>query len=326
MNPLFLLLRRALFLVILLSLTAPVAADDFPRDLVAWQPQTTEPVFHGTGGKDWDRMIRERGWILIEDGIFHLWYTGYNNDRSSTKLLGHATSNDGIHWRRDARNPLLPDDWVEDMCVIHHNGEYSMFAEGRNDVMHLLISRDGIHWTEHGPLDIRQTNGEPIRPGPYGTPAVWVEGDTWFLLYERGDEGIWLAKTKRRLLWQNVQDEPVLKRGPEPYDREAVAVNQVIKRGDYYYAFYHAAATRPWKDWTTNVARSKDLVHWEKYPGNPIIQNNCSSAILVSTPRGDRLYTMHPSVRVFVPESNTKPNDAKPRQEAEPAKVGAGAR
>ena len=42
---------------------------------------------------------------------------------------------------------------------------------------------------------------------------------------------------------------------------------------EVYYSFYHANAQRPWTDWTTNVARSRDLVHWEKYPGNPIIKN-----------------------------------------------------
>ena len=37
-------------------------------------------------------------------------------------------------------------------------------------------------------------------------------------------------------------------------------------------------------------------------PGTGRLQNNCSSAILVRTPQGqDRLYTMHPEVRVFVP-------------------------
>ena len=83
----------------------------------------------------------------------------------------------------------------------------------------------------------------------------------------------------------------------------AVALNQIVKdRDGFYYAFYHANSERPWKDWTTCVARSRDLVHWEKYPGNPIIRNNCSSAILVRTPQGqDRLYTMHPDVKVFVP-------------------------
>src|SRR4051812_45492684 len=59
--------------------------------------------------------------------------------------------------------------------------------------------------------------------------------------------------------------------GPGAYDRFAVAFDQVIKRDGVYYAFYHANAHDPWqKDWTTNVARSRDLIHWEKYPGNPI--------------------------------------------------------
>jgi len=95
--------------------------------------------------------------------------------------------------------------------------------------------------------------------------------------------------------------------GPKSYDLHAVALNQVIKRNHVYYAFYHANAHKPWKDWTTNIARSRDLVHWEKYPGNPIIRENCSSAILVRGPKGDRLYTMHPVVRLFEPASLTSP-------------------
>jgi hypothetical protein len=111
-----------------------------------------------------------------------------------------------------------------------------------------------------------------------------------------------LATSKDRKVWINVKDEPVIAMGPEPYDRAAVALNQIVKRDGWYYAFYHANSERPWKDWTTCVARSRDRVRWEKYPGNPIIRNNCSSAILVRTPEGqDRLYTMHPDVKVFVP-------------------------
>ena len=47
------------------------------------------------------------------------------------------------------------------------------------------------------------------------------------------------------------------------------------------------------------MARSKDLIHWEKYAGNPIVGGNCSSGILVDGPGGTRLFTMHPEVRVF---------------------------
>ena len=89
---------------------------------------------------------------------------------------------------------------------------------GRNDVAHLLTSMDRVHWEEQGKLDIRTTLSKPLPPGPYGTPTVWIEGDTWYLFYERNDEGIWLATSKDRKVWTNVQDEPVIQMGPEPYD------------------------------------------------------------------------------------------------------------
>ena len=86
-----------------------------------------------------------------------------------------------------------------------------------------------------------------------------------------------------------------------------------MKRGAYYYAYYHASAGGSPRVWTSNVARSRDLVHWEKYPGNPIVQNNCSSPILVTTPQGDRLYTMHPDVKVFEPSPKTGSEPLVPR-------------
>lgn len=287
------------FLLLAALGTSPVLDDDFPMAMVKWTPAVAKPVFQGAGGDAWDRKIRERGWILVEKGTYHLWYTGYNDDLSPNRFLGHATSTDGTHWTRDPANPLLKKSWVEDMCVVHHEGTYYMFAEGKKDVAHCLTSPDGTDWTERGPLDVRKTDGHPIPPGPYGTPTVWVENGLWYLFYERGDQGVWLAISKDGLTWTNVQDDPILALGPDAYDRHAVAINQIVKRDGTYYAYYHANAHRPWNDWTTNVARSRDLIHWEKYPGNPIVGHNCSSGILVDGPAGHRLYTMHPDVRVF---------------------------
>jgi hypothetical protein len=291
------------------SLAGPTADDPAPWELVSWTPVPGNPVFAGTGRDTWDRKIRERGFILVgDDGTYHLWYTGYATDRPPTMSLGHATSRDGLHWDRDPSNPIFAGSWVEDMFVVRRDGTYTMFAEGRNDIAHLLTSPDGLRWTENGPLDVRKADGSPIGPGPYGTPAAWFENGTWYLFYERGDRGVWLATSKDRKVWTNVRDEPILAMGPESYDRTAVALNQIVRRDGYYYAFYHANGERPWKDWTTCVARSRDLVHWEKYPGNPIIRNNCSSAILVRTPQGqDRLYTMHPDVKVFEPATAAAP-------------------
>lgn len=284
---------------------ATAAAGDFPADLVRWQASPGNPVFTGTGlERGWDRLIRERGWVLIEDGVYHLWYTGYNEARSPNRSLGYALSVDGLGWIKYPSNPIVSSSWVEDVCVVKEGGTYYMFAEGENDIAHLLTSTDKIRWQERGPLDVRLKSGEPIPPGPRGTPAVFVKGGTWHLFYERGDRGVWLATTRDPLAgpWVNVQDEPVMAMGPDAYDRYAVAFDQVFERDGVYYAYYHANAHDPWqKDWTTNIARSADLVHWEKYAGNPLIRNNSSSSEIVFPPgsRAPRLYTMHPEVRVF---------------------------
>jgi len=294
-------------LVLVLGVGA-ARGDDAPWRLVDWKPIVDGPVFEGTGQDTWDRKIRERGFILLgDDGTYNLWYTGFDFDKAQTISLGRATSSDGLHWMRDSANPIFDKLWTEDVSVFRHNGTYQMFAEGRGDIAHRLSSPDGVHWTDHGSLDVRLTNGEPIPPGPYGTPTGWFEDGLWRLLYERRDEGVWYATSRDMKVWTNVQDEPVLPRGPEPYDKAQVAVNQVVRRDGYYYTFYHALADFGSRDWTTCVARSKDLIHWEKYPGNPIIGNNRSSAVLVETPQGDRLYTMHPAVWVFEPAKPQEP-------------------
>ena len=48
------------------------------------------------------------------------------------------------------------------------------------------------------------------------------------------------------------------------------------------------------------MAVSSDLVHWEKYPGNPIVEGDHSSPILVPDRDKYRLYTMHDQVWIYL--------------------------
>lgn len=283
-----------------------ISDPDFPAELVHFVAYKNNPVFSGTDTSTWDRTIRERGYILNEDGEYRMWYTGYVNI-DSEKHLGYATSKDGYTWKRYADTPIYSSGWIEDMCVIKSDGLYYMFSEGRGDTSHLLTSDDRIHWTERGNLDIRQTNGQSISSGSYGTPAVWKENGVWYLFYERGDLGIWLATSKDLKIWTNVQDEPVIAMGPDAYDKHAVAMNQVIKYKGLYYGYYHASAYKDWKEWSTNVAVSKDLIHWKKYAGNPILGDNKSSGILVNDGKRYRLYTMHDKVCAHFPVTDSLP-------------------
>ena len=277
---------------------------EFANEMVKFVPFVNNPLFSGTNTDTWDKRIRERGFILSDDGIYKMWYTGYKGDDNDPKCLGYATSKDGIHWTRYPQNPIFSQKWTEDMFVMKHDGKYFMFAEGKNDIAHLLISVDGINWEEQGDLVILTVKGDTI-PGPYGTPSVLIENGKWYLFYERNDEAIWLAMSNDLKTWTNVQDGPILKKGPGAYDSGAVASNQVIKFKGKYYMFYHGSTDADWalpganSLWTSNVAMSTDLVHWVKYAMNPIVEGDHSSPILV--PEGDKfsLYTMHNEVWLY---------------------------
>lgn len=287
-----------LFTVALIAVTG---AQTFPPELVAFTPIESNPVFEGAGPGHWDERIRERGWILYENNTYHLWYTGYQSTEGDTRKLGYAASTDGIHWRRHPDNPIYTGNWTEDMMVVKVKDTYYMFAEGTNDETHLLTSTDRIHWDEQGRLVINKATGEPISPGPFGTPTAYYENETWYLFYERNDEAIWLATSRDLKTWTNVQDDPVIERGPQDYDKEMLALDQIVKYGGVYYAYYHGLVpgTSP-DEWTTAVAASTDLIHWEKYSGNPIVRGDKSSPVLVHDGKGYRLYTMHPAVCVYL--------------------------
>ncbi|PXX31830.1 glycosylase [Arenibacter sp. ARW7G5Y1] len=282
--------------------------EDFPSEMVSFEPNPKAPVFMGVNAENaWDKNLRERGYILFEDDIYKMWYTGYNDSISPKRFLGLATSKDGINWERYTEKPLDSETWIEDMQVVKYKQEYYMFAEGKNDVAHLLTSPAGINWTSQGNLTILKANGEPISDGPFGTPTVWIEGNKKYLFYERDDLGIWLATSEDFKTWTNVKDEEVLKMGPEGYDSGAVAANQIVKYEGQYFMYYHGSSNPDWMKpgvvalWTSNVAMSTDLIHWTKYRENPIVEGDYSSPILVDNGEEFILYTMHDKVHRYVP-------------------------
>jgi predicted GH43/DUF377 family glycosyl hydrolase len=294
--------------IVLLCGTAVAIADErFPKALTTFVPVVDQPVFAGRGADSqaWDVRIRERGAILHDDdGVWKLWYTGYDGTRPGLKMLGLATSRDGIQWERQTDTaPLYRERWTEDVCVLKHQGLYYMFCEGFLDRAQWLTSPDGVKWTWQGLLDVRRTDGRPVDTGPLGTPTVWLEDGVWSLFYERRDAGIWLARSTDLKVWTNVSDEPVLVPGPAEYDRDLVAVNQIVKRAGLYFAVYHGASSeRTPALWSTGLAVSNDLIHWDKYSGNPLrpIAENRSSGQLFPLPDGRfRLYTVHDQVMVY---------------------------
>ena len=293
-------------LFVFVAVAACGEASDVPRELVSFGPPSAEPLFAGGGEEAWDRDLRERGWILRQGGRWHLWYTGSNPDRDPVRRLGHATSPDGLNWMRGA-GPLLSDRWVEDVCVAQARRSgvelFLMVAEGEHDVAHLLTSCDLSSWRPCGPFDFRLASGVPIPAGPRGTPTLWLDRGLMYLFYERWDDGVWLATSRDGRTFTNVCDEPVLACGPEAFDRHGIAVDQIVRFDGRWYAYYHASPDPARQTWQTCLAASDDLVHWEKWAGNPVMpvdpaHPKRSSGTLIHDGERLRLYTTHPDVRV----------------------------
>ena len=293
--------------LVTLAVATAGGARSVPDALVDFGPPSATPLFAGGGRDAWDRDLRERGWIIRHGGRWHLWYTGSNPDLGPVRRLGHATSPDGLSWVRSPGLPIAADRWVEDVCVVgtcDGAGElFRMVAEGDQDVAQLLVSRDLRGWRPCGPLDIRRADGGPLSSGPRGTPTLLLEGGVWHLFYERRDDGVWLATSHDGGRFTNVSDEPVIRCGPEPYDRHAVAVDQVVRFDGRWFAYYHASPDPGRTTWQTCLATSPDLVHWEKWVGNPVLpvdpaHPKRSSATVIHDGERLRLYTTHPDVRV----------------------------
>ena len=108
---------------------------------------------------------------------------------------------------------------------------------------------------------------------------------------------MWLAESKDLKVFTNVRDEPVLLPGPGEYDRQMIALNQIIKYNGRYYASYHGSPGGPRPvSWSSNLATSRDLIHWQKYAGNPLrplAENKSSNLLDQDGPQRQRVSPVH---------------------------------
>ena len=134
--------------------------------LVHWKPLPQNPVFTGTGHDTWDRKIRERGYILPVATEAMTFGTpdmrAIARPRCRLAMPRHPMASIG---RETREIPYSPDRGSR-ICASCTGRTYFMFAEGKNDIAHLLKSTDGRTWIDHGALDIRKLDGKPIEPRP----------------------------------------------------------------------------------------------------------------------------------------------------------------
>lgn len=78
------------------------------NDGLHWRLDPKTPLIApGKNAADFDFQSVETPSVVFFKGKFHLYYTGVQKGMSGPMAIGHATSEDGVHWTKDPKNPVL---------------------------------------------------------------------------------------------------------------------------------------------------------------------------------------------------------------------------
>ncbi len=137
------------------------------RDGVAWSQQG---VALGPGPEgSWDALLVGRPSVLVEGGVFRMWYDGRKDlprgspaegvpksDRS-VRSVGYAESRDGRTWARPRHEPVFGED-AGGIHVCRVGDHYVMVFESRAGTR-MAVSADGLEWKSRGLLAGRSGGG-----------------------------------------------------------------------------------------------------------------------------------------------------------------------
>ena len=169
-------------------------------DGITWTRPQPDPVLTAQGGWELNSVMSPFVRYDATSGGYRMWYSAGDNYEPDAD--GYATSSDGIHWQRDARNPVFTHgaagSWdgakVGAVDVEPDGNGYVMFYIGFADTQHAQI---GMARSADGITGWKRSDANPIvRPGHLFAwdsdavyrPAVIHEAGRW-LLYYNGRNG-----------------------------------------------------------------------------------------------------------------------------------------
>ncbi len=183
--------------------------------------------------------------------------------------------------------------------VFYHNNCYHMLHvgfDGKGYQTGLAVSDDLINWESKGAVLKREEHTAWDRVGAAGTWIIKdtnnlselptlkkIDGKYWMIYHSYPDEGYENGAAQMGLAW--TQDESLMEwhRLSEPvfsckdgadWEKGGLYKACIIEEQGTYYLFYNAKNNTysPWVE-QTGVAFSKDLFNWERYEGNPVMEN-----------------------------------------------------
>lgn len=191
-------------------------------------------------------------------------------------------SKDLIHWKQQGfifnKRPAWADYYFWAPEISYDSGRVYVYytAHKRNGGLCVGVAsadRPEGPYRDHGPLicqDLGSIDAFPVRDTSGKLFLVWKEDANSV----NEPTPIWAAEMneERTAL---IGEKKELFRNDEPWEKALVEGVSMIRRGDYYYAFYAAAGCcGSGCNYVSGVARARDVLGpWEKYNMNPVLKD-----------------------------------------------------
>jgi beta-1,2-mannobiose phosphorylase / 1,2-beta-oligomannan phosphorylase len=209
----------------------------------------SEPVIDVGNAGEWDCGWLDTPEIVKNDDGYKMYYYGDTAQQFAgiSSAIGMAFSDDGIHWTKEAGNPIFTKGsigewdatWIESPAIIYDNEteEYNMWYNGVDTStwrinIGLATSSDGIVWTkyEENPV-ITVSDWGSYDDMWLGTPAVLYENGTYEMWYSGTAASsynpvtsafdtisICYAASSDGINWAKSQSNPLFNTFSTPYD------------------------------------------------------------------------------------------------------------
>lgn len=212
----------------------------------------------------WEERVN-RASVCKKDNKWFMWYTGQSKQNSS---IGLAISEDGIHFERICKGPVLfPEnsyekDAVMNPCVIWDVEEslfkmwYAAGEQFEPDVICYATSTDGITWKRYAQNPIFTKSENKYDQCKVGGCHVIKATDGTYTLFYIGYQNvdtarICVAKSKNGISdWRRIEDNPILSPSRDSWDSDAVYKPSVL----------YDAKSQTWKLWYNGRKKNVECI------------------------------------------------------------------
>lgn len=199
----------------------------------------------------WQSIVN-RATLVYHDGLWHMWYTGQENNRA---CIGHTTSADDKTFP-NADQPCLRAEMeaegvsVMNPCVIWNEQKQCFqmwYAAGEDyepDVIFYAESKDGDKWEKHLEPVLAKLPSHPWECAKVGGCDVKFKADGSYEMYYIGYQNVDVARicyatSKDGIQWNRSEDNLLISPSRNRFDSDACYKPAVVEHGGKQYLWYN---------------------------------------------------------------------------------------